>query len=144
IQAGLKLLAEQGLPGFSLRGAAQLAGVSHAAPYRHFADKQTLVAAITERGFHLLTASMREELTTSKTTTTIDKLYAIKISYVRSGTRHPDYLRVIFDGGVDENWSPELREAGEEAYNVLRDVVAAGLDRGDLQKRDPNLVSLSY
>src|SRR5215470_1581765 len=77
IQGGLKLLSEQGLAGFSLRGAAQLAGVSHAAPYRHFADKQALVAAIAERGFRLLTASMREELAASGATTTIDKMYAM-------------------------------------------------------------------
>ena len=45
----------------SLRAAAQLAGVSHAAPYRHFRDKRALVAAIAERGFRMLTASMRAE-----------------------------------------------------------------------------------
>ena len=39
IQAGLRLLSEGGLENLSLRGAAQLAGVSHAAPYRHFRDK---------------------------------------------------------------------------------------------------------
>jgi AcrR family transcriptional regulator len=143
IQAGLKLLAEQGLAGFSLRGAAQLAGVSHAAPYRHFADKQALVAAIAERGFRLLTASMREELAASEPTDTLDKLYALGVGYVRFGTHHPDYLRVIFGGVIDEDASPALHAAGEEAYRALRDVVAAGLDRGELRGGDPDFVSLS-
>jgi AcrR family transcriptional regulator len=55
IQAGLKLLTEGGTRSLSLRAAAQLAGVSHAAPYRHFRDKDALVAAIAEEGFRLLT-----------------------------------------------------------------------------------------
>ena len=62
VQAGLKLLSEGGVEGLSLRAAAQLAGVSHAAPYRHFKDKDALVAAIAEQGFRLLTASMRAQL----------------------------------------------------------------------------------
>jgi AcrR family transcriptional regulator len=143
IQAGLKLLAEQGLAGFSLRGAAQLAGVSHAAPYRHFADKQALVAAIAERGFRLLTASMRDELAASEAAGTLEKLYALGVGYVRFGTRHPDYMRVIFGGEVEAEASPELHAAGEEAWSALRGVVAAGLDSGELQGADPDAVSLS-
>src|SRR3954470_20291647 len=96
IQAGLKLLTEQGLAGLSLRAAAQLAGVSHAAPYRHFPDKQALVAAIAERGFRLLTASMREELAASDAKDAVGQMLALGVGYVRFGTRHPDYLRVIF------------------------------------------------
>lgn len=143
IQAGLKLLAEQGLAGFSLRGAAQLAGVSHAAPYRHFADKQALVAAIAERGFRLLTASMREELAIGAPAGTLDELDALGVGYVRFATRHPDYVRVIFGGVIDDHGAPALRSAGEEAYNVLRDAVARGIERGDLRGPDADAVSLS-
>jgi AcrR family transcriptional regulator len=143
IQAGLKLLTEQGLAGFSLRGAAQLAGVSHAAPYRHFADKQALVAAIAERGFRLLTASMREELAESAPSRTIEKLYALGAGYVRFGTRHPDYLRIIFGGVINEEASADLAAAGEEAYSALRGVVEAGLASGELRGGDPDLVSLA-
>jgi len=48
IQAGLELLAEGGAQKLDLRKVARRAGVSHAAPYRHFADKQALIAAINE------------------------------------------------------------------------------------------------
>ena len=51
IQAGLELLAEGGAEALDLRKVARRAGVSHAAPYRHFADKQALMAAINEEGF---------------------------------------------------------------------------------------------
>jgi len=62
IQAGLKLLTEGGVGALSLRAAAHLAGVSHAAPYRHFPDKDALVAAIAEEGFRRLTSAMRDEV----------------------------------------------------------------------------------
>jgi AcrR family transcriptional regulator len=144
IQAGLKLLSEQGLAGLSLRAAAQLAGVSHAAPYRHFADKQALVAAIAERGFRLLTASMREELAACPSGRAIDQLLALGVGYVRFGTRHPDYLRVIFGGAVEtEAQSPALRAAGDEAYGVLRDLIAAGLERRELRGGDADLLALT-
>jgi AcrR family transcriptional regulator len=143
IQGGLKLLTEQGLTGFSLRAAAQLAGVSHAAPYRHFADKQALVAAIAERGFRTLTASMMEELAASKATGAIEKLFALGVGYVRFGTRHPDYLRVIFGSAVSDQAPAALRDAAEEAYRALRDVVEAGLATGELSGGDPELISLS-
>src|SRR5688572_5482780 len=61
VQAGLKLLTDGGLSALSLRGAAQLTGVSHAAPYRHFKDKDALLAAIAEQGFRVLTACMQKE-----------------------------------------------------------------------------------
>src|SRR5258708_15858992 len=54
IQAGLELLSEGGAQELDLRKVARRAGVSHAAPYRHFADKQALIAAINEEGFHWL------------------------------------------------------------------------------------------
>jgi len=142
IQAGLKLLTEQGVGAFSLRAAAQLAGVSHAAPYRHFTDKQALVAAISERGFRMLTASMREELVASAATSAVDKLCALGVGYVRFGTRHPDYLRVIFGSAVDHDAPAELRAAAEEAYRELRAAVEDGIASGELGG-DPELVSLS-
>ena len=144
VQAGLKLLTEQGLAGLSLRAAAQLAGVSHAAPYRHFTDKQALVAAIAERGFRLLTASMRDELAACASEGAVEQLLALGVGYVRFATRHPDYLRVIFGGAVaHEAQSPTMSAAGEEAYGTLRGIIAAGLERHELRGGDPDLLSLT-
>ena len=50
IKAGIEILSKEGVSGLSLRKAARQAGVSHAAPYAHFADKQTLIAAIASDG----------------------------------------------------------------------------------------------
>jgi AcrR family transcriptional regulator len=144
VQAGLKLLSEGGVETLTLRAAAQLAGVSHAAPYRHFRDKEALVAAIAERGFRLLATFMRAEVEHRRPTGTRARLNALGNGYLRFATTHPAYLRVIFGGALctDEPF-PELRAAGEEAYRVLRDEVAAGVARGDLRAGDPDRLSLA-
>src|SRR6185369_11386433 len=91
IQAGLKLLGERGVEGLSLRAAAELAGVSHAAPYRHFADKDALVAAIAEEGFRLLTRRMRDEIDASGSNDALARLQASAIGYVSFAVEHPGY-----------------------------------------------------
>ena len=135
VQAGLKLLAESGVEGLSLRAAAQLAGVSHAAPYRHFRDKRALVAAIAERGFRMLTASMRAEAAALATTDTRERLIAIGVGYLKFATTSPAYLHVIFGGVLgDDCIPPELTAAGGEAYETLR---------GDLQPGDADVQALA-
>src|SRR5271154_4409043 len=91
VQAGLQLLTEGGGEGLSLRAAALLAGVSHAAPYRHFADKDALVAAIAERGFRLLTRSMNDEVARAARAhvQVRARLRAAGAGYVRFALAHP-------------------------------------------------------
>ena len=59
LDAGLELLAEKGVDGFTLREVARRAGVSHAAPYHHFPDKGALVRAIVAESFELLGIALR-------------------------------------------------------------------------------------
>ena len=144
IDAGVKLLLEGGVEALSLRGAAQLAGVSHAAPYRHYRDKEALIVAIAERGFRLLTAKMRAQLEASGARKTGRKLVALAVGYVKFGLEHPAYLQLIFGSGCSSmNLSPELAEAGAEAYLVLRDTVAAGISTGELRKAEVDDVTLA-
>jgi len=144
VDAGVKLLTEGGLDKLSLRGAAQLAGVSHAAPYRHYRDKDALVAAIAERGFRMLSASMRAELEASGARKTARKLVALGMGYVNFGTTHPAYLKLIFGGALSKQAGPpSLYEAGAEAYDMLRDVVAAGITSGELHQMDPEEMALA-
>ena len=144
VQAGLKLLSEGGVASLSLRAAAQLAGVSHAAPYRHFKDKDALVAAIAEEGFRLLVTFLRDEEQKSGAVTVRDRLRAQGRGYVRFALQHPAYLQVIFGGVVPkEGTTPEQQAAGREAYLVLRNVVVEGIARGELQDIDPDVLALA-
>ena len=112
VQAGLKLLTDGGVAGLSLRAAAQLAGVSHAAPYRHFKDKDALVAAVAEQGFRLLSATMRAEMERAGevagagAASTRDRLRALGRGYLRFATEHPAYLQVIFGGVLSKDSPP--------------------------------------
>jgi AcrR family transcriptional regulator len=147
VQAGLKLLSEGGVEGLSLRAAAQLAGVSHAAPYRHFKDKDALVAAIAEQGFRLLTAFMREELAqlpAGNAADTHESMVALGKGYVRFAQEHPAFLRVIFGGVMEKGrTTPELQQAGNEAYETLHGCVTEGVARGELVGGDADTLSLA-
>jgi AcrR family transcriptional regulator len=144
IDAGVKLLMEGGADALSLRGAAQLAGVSHAAPYRHYKDKDALIAAIAERGFRLLTAKMRSHLEASGARKASRKLVALGVGYVMFGMEHPAYLQLIFGGFRSRtDMPPELAAAGAEAYSVLRDTVEAGIVSGELTKAEVDDVALA-
>jgi AcrR family transcriptional regulator len=146
IQAGLKLLGEGGVRDLSLRAAAELAGVSHAAPYRHFRDKDALVAAIAEEGFRLLTQRMRDEIERCGSGDVLVRLRASAVGYVAFAVEHPAYFRTIFAGldCQDQDAAPaSLRAAGEEAYAVLRELVSEGIRRGRLRAADPEQLSLA-
>jgi AcrR family transcriptional regulator len=149
VQAGLKLLGERGVAGLSLRAAAELAGVSHAAPYRHFRDKGALVAAIAEEGFTLLTGSMRREIEALGSRDVSAKLRAAGRGYVTFALRHPGYFRTIFgekiwpDASEADPGRASLRAAGEEAFGVLRGIVESGMREGWLRSGDVDQVSLA-
>src|SRR6516225_5158968 len=81
IQAGLELLAEGGAQELDLRKVARRAGVSHAAPYRHFADRQALIAAITEEGFRWLAEQIQETLRDAPDDS-FDQLLGVARAYV--------------------------------------------------------------
>ena len=60
LEASLALIAEEGFAALSLREVARRAGVTHAAPYRHFVDKEALLGPVAEQGFRALTGRMKE------------------------------------------------------------------------------------
>jgi AcrR family transcriptional regulator len=143
IQAGHKLLSEGSRDALTLRAAAQLAGVSHAAPYRHFKDKDALLAAIAAEGFRLLTRHMREEIDRLGVGSTLRaRLRAAGVGYVLFGTANPSYLRLIFDGcyGIED---AELTAAGTEAYGVLRGLIDEGLRDHHLRPGSPDELALA-
>lgn len=142
IQAGLKLLGEGGVAALSLRAAAQLAGVSHAAPYRHFRDKDALLAAIAEEGFRLLTRHMQDEIESGGDVR--ERLRAAAVGYVAFAVDNPGYFRVTFGGIVCEPGTyPTLDQAGEESYQVLRNLIVEGQEAGRLRPGDPDQQALA-
>lgn len=143
IAAGLAILAEEGAAALTVRAAARRAGVSHNAPYRHFADKTALLAAIAQEGFEALAADL-ERARAGAGETARTQLAATGWAYVRYALAHPDHMRVMFgDLSPIPSGYPELAAAGARAFSVLVTVLEEGQARGEIIEGDPRQVALT-
>jgi AcrR family transcriptional regulator len=131
--AALQLVQEKGPNGFTLREVARRAGVSTAAPYRHFADKAQLLAAAAAQGF----VQLHEALDAVSATDLSEQVLAMGRAYVRWAIAHPDYYQVMFGPELDNTDSPEVREAGERAFTDLLEAIARCQAAGLLPAGDP-------
>ncbi len=100
IQAGAEILASEGVGGLTLRKAAQRAGVTHSAPYAHFADKQALVAAISTDGLRRLRERIEETSPASRDP--LARLVNAAWETVRFGIEQPDHYRVTFSNAIEQ------------------------------------------
>jgi len=127
------LIAEHGVEAVSLREISQAAGVSHTAAYRHYADKQALLAAIAEEGFRQL-ADINRRTIAETPGGPVPQLMACGRAYVRFGVQHPHVLQLMFGQAIPD-WSthPSLQQASEDLARTLADVVAAGQTAGAMQ-----------
>ncbi len=119
IRAALDLIGQKGPAGFTFADAARAAGVSAAAPYRHFRDRDELMADVAQRGFEQLT----EELVRAwdggrpEPLSAFDRLGRAYLSFAR---REPAFYTAMFEAGLPPDADTELRQAGERAFEVLR------------------------
>ena len=125
ITAGLAILTEEGVNALSLREVARRAGVSHAAPYRHFNDKDALLAAIAEEVGGRLTPYLLDALARFPNDYRAQFL-EMGWAYVRFGLENPDQLRVIFGNFVSSPNAP-FRAAFELLIETIRRGQAAGI-----------------
>src|SRR6185312_15394339 len=93
VKAALEILQETQSLDFSLRELARRAGVSHNAPYKHFADKRELLAAVSSAGFELLTERMRNEITAHRDARA--QLFALWRAYIHHGVENPALYRLM-------------------------------------------------
>jgi AcrR family transcriptional regulator len=109
LEAAGKSLEKEGVGGLSLRGAARRAKVSHNAPYRHFRDREALLAALAEEGFRILGERLQG-------------LGAREMgeAYVRFALEHPQRFRLMFGGLLQMARHPRLRESAQGAYQALK------------------------
>lgn len=144
IQAGLELLDAGGAQELDLRKVARRAGVSHAAPYRHFADKQALIAAIDEEGFRLLAEQIRAALRAAPRAPDepFERMVAVALAYVRFAQEHPWLMREMFSGLTIERETVEsLHAASKVVYRLYADVVREGQEQGKLVDGDPTALA---
>ncbi|MHC2299242.1 TetR/AcrR family transcriptional regulator [Rhizobium mongolense] len=127
VGAALDVLSESQSTEFSLRELARRAGVSHNAPYKHFADKRELLAAVSAVGFELLAKQMTDA--TKELDSPRERLAAIARAYVYGGVDNPALYRLMFGGyltGQDNGRPAVERTAAENMKALLVDAISDG------------------
>lgn len=113
LRAAGELLEKRGIAALALREAARRAGVSHNAPYRHFRDRDSLLAALATEGFDSLEKEVRGRAARE-----------LGERYVEFAVAHPQRFRLMFGGQLRTEDHPELRERAERAHQELERAVA--------------------
>jgi len=139
IQAALDLIAEKGIAGFTFADAARSAGVSSAAPYRHFRDRDALLADVARRGFELFAGKLAAAWNDGRPDP-LAALDALGRAYLAFARDEPAFYSAMFEAGIALNTDAELRQASERAFGLLRQ--AAELLTANLPKesRPPALM----
>ena len=135
LEAAIRLIAEVGPTAFTLREVARRAGVSHNAPYRHFQDKDDLLAAVRSQGFRELTEAMQEA--SELQANALDRLKRAGLAYVAFALRRPEHFAVMFDAPAPKGKHPDSAGAGKEAFETLVSLVKNCQDEGQLPSARP-------
>lgn len=124
IIAGLEILAESGISDLSLRKVSKRAGVSEAAPYRHYKDKEALLTEIAEQGFLRLSALL-EQTENEYANDPRELFYQMGLTYLQFARRNPDSMRIMFRNRneLDAQQVAHLQEASDLVFNCLIDLV---------------------
>ncbi|MCB1443226.1 MAG: TetR/AcrR family transcriptional regulator [Methyloceanibacter sp.] len=146
LEAARKLIEEHGAFGFSLTEAARLAGVSPAAPYRHFRDRDALLAEVARSGFERFAARL-DAAWNNGIPTPLSAFENLGRAYLAFAREDPASYAVMFETGVPavggEEPAPGSKPAAEKAFNVLEEAAAALCRQLPADKRPPmRLVAL--
>ncbi len=124
IAAALKLIAEKGPAGFSFAEAARAAGVSPAAPYRHFRDRDALLADVARRGFERFGADLTRAWDGGQPHPyrAMENLGRAYLAFART---QPAYYAAMFECQLPPDASREFSQAAEHAFSILRQACEA-------------------
>lgn len=124
LDAAAEVLDERGVAGLSLRECARRAGVSHAAPYRHFGSKAALMVAVAAQGFRWLVEM--GEASMVGLSDARERLDAYGVAYVRFAIQHPAHHRLMFASELDPTAAtPEDLEDADAAFDLLQGLAGA-------------------
>ena len=153
LDAALRLISEVGPTAFTLREVARRAGVSHNAPYRHFRDRDELMAAVSTQGYEELTRALLEA--GDHESRALAQLQAAGLAYVRFALRRPEHFTVMFDAPASKPSEklcfnpakmkikyPQAAEAAEQSFRTLMNYVAACQQEGALPAGDTKQLAL--
>lgn len=139
IQAALDLIAKKGPGGFTFADAARSAGVSSAAPYRHFRDRDALITDVARRGFELFAAHLERAWNDGRPEP-FAAFENIGRAYLAFARDEPAYHSAMFEAGLSLDDDPQLRQAADRSFAVLRHASETLCGRLAPEKRPPALM----
>jgi AcrR family transcriptional regulator len=139
IRAALELIAKKGPAGFTFAEAARWAGVSPAAPYRHFRDRDELLADVARRGFEQFAAALERAWDGGRPEPFV-AFERVGKAYLAFARNEPAYYSAMFEAGVPLEISPELSAAGDRAFAVIRSASETLIQRMPPARRPPALM----
>lgn len=142
LQATLDLIRTEGIGAVSLRRVARAAGVSPGAPYHHFPDRAALLTALADEGFRNLATALRN--TQAAAETPAAALPAMIETYVHFAHDNPAHFQLMFRPELTQSHkSPKGEEAGDEAFAVLTETVAACMAADVLKPVDRDVLAMT-
>lgn len=139
VRAAMGLIGEKGPNGFTFAEAARVAGVSPAAPYRHFRDKDDLLADVAARGFAVFEAALARAWDQGRPDPEA-AFHRLGRAYLAFAHDEPAYYSAMFEAGVSLDASPALRAAADRAFQNLRSASEALIALLPAGKRPPALM----
>jgi AcrR family transcriptional regulator len=136
VEATLGLIEAKGPLGFTLAEAARQAGVSAAAPYRHFRGRDELIEEVALRGFGMFADDLEAAFNHGRPSL-LSALMATGRAYLDFARSNPGYYIAMFESGVSIAGNPELARATERAMGVLREAAQRLSERLPADRRPP-------
>jgi AcrR family transcriptional regulator len=142
IEAARNLIAQKGPAGFTFADAARSAGVSSAAPYRHYRDRDALMADVAQRGFELFEQRLEGAWNGGKPEP-LKAFENLGRAYLNFARGEPAFYSAMFEAGVPLDSDAGLRQASERAFNVLRRAAEALSALAPSRTRPPPALMMS-
>ncbi|MBL4797049.1 MAG: TetR/AcrR family transcriptional regulator [Oleispira sp.] len=140
LDAAIAQIKDVGVDKLSLRGIARTVGVSQTAPYRHFKDKNQLLADVAAQAF--IELYERSYSLIDPNASALENIQATGMAYLQYAIENPEKYRLLFGSSIKNRRSySAMVEAGEQSFRILIDQVERGIKAGDFIPGCPLLLA---
>jgi AcrR family transcriptional regulator len=143
LESALTIIEDTGPQGLTIREVARRAGVSHAAPYRHFEDKDDLILAVVEQGFELMYETMQQAKRDAGDDP-LDQFAAGGMAYFDFAMEFPAYYRVMFSGDlISTSGQESLQHTSNSSFEQMMTDLRLCQELGVVRGGDPMLQAIA-